>query len=160
MKKLGLILLVGFILLPGCDFIKEKLGGDKTDSLLVANQQLDSALQAERSEHQEEIEKLKAQSQAKVDSIIDYYEEKIASAGARQPSRGYYLITGSFKTPKYAQDYNKKMKAMGYKSEIIMAPNGFHLVSVEKYNNASAAKEGLQLVRNSVVEDSWIYVSR
>lgn len=160
MKKLGLILMLGIIVFPGCDFIKEKFGSGETESLLEANQQLDSALKAERSQHQEELNTLQAQSRAKIDSIINYYEEKMTATGPRQASKGYYLITGSFKTPQYAKDYNQKMKSMGYQSEIIMAPNGFHLVSVEKYNNASAAVEGLELVRNAVVEDSWIYVAR
>jgi nucleoid DNA-binding protein len=51
----------------------------------------------------------------------------------------YYLITGSFKTEKYAVSQVNMLKAEGYTPEIMAAPNGFYRVSAMKCSDVYTA---------------------
>ncbi len=161
MKKAILLLCLGFFLFPGCKFINNKILKKDKDTLLVYTQELQEKLIEQDLAHKLEIERMKKQSQARMDSIIEYYEKELGGTSATgAPGGKYHLITGGFKTPAYASGYLKKMKEMGYSNaQLILADNGFRLVSVESYNNLGPARDGLRIVRSDVAMDSWIYVN-
>jgi len=107
MKKAIILLIVTVLILPGCKFINEKIL-KKGEDLEMVTEQLKKDLEQAEADHQKELREIKQISQAKIDSIINYYENELAS---KKPSFGsvgigtYYLIVGSFKTPEYADNY-------------------------------------------------------
>ena len=108
------------------------------------------------------LNQIRQESQARIDSIVMYYEDALASRGGRVASAApgtYYLIVGSFKTPEYARDYSAKVADMGYKTEIVEV-RYWNLVSAESYRGLRDALDGLNIVRSNVSPDSWIFVGK
>jgi len=162
MKKILILLITIMIVFPGCKFINEKIFKKGSDTLEVYVANLEKELAEIETRHLYELEKLKMESQAKIDSIIRYYENELAGEGKRYTGATagtYYLIVGSFKTPRYAEDYSAKVREMGYHTQIIKAGT-WNLVSAENYSSWSEAVKGLELVRSNVCVDSWIYVGK
>ena len=162
MRKILIILSMIVVVLPGCKFINEKILKKGSDTLEVYTANLEKELADIESRHFYELEKLKLESQAKIDSVIQYYENELTGKGKKYTGTKagtYYLIVGSFKTPGYAEEYSSKVRAMGYTAQIIPAGN-WNLVSAESYLSWKEAVKGLNLVRSNVSVNSWIYVAR
>ena len=161
MKKAIVILIAGSLLLPGCKFINEKIlkKGKKVEAV---TQQYEKELKQKDDVYQKELRDIKMASQAKIDSIINYYENELSSKGGKYTSAGsgmYYLVVGSFKTPAYAEKYSKKVADMGYNSQILTMGH-WNFVSAESYTNWKEAVAGLDIVRSGVAVDSWILVGK
>ena len=102
------------------------------------------------------------ESQAKIDSIINYYESQLTGKGRRYTGGAagtFYIITGSFKTPAYADAWTAKVTGMGYRSEIVQMGN-WNLVASGSYTSLREAISNLDKLRTAVAPDSWIYVAR
>jgi hypothetical protein len=161
MKKALFLLLIGSFSLTGCKFINEKIlkkGSDTTDVYIY---NLEQELRTKDAEMQGALADLQRESQARIDSIIRYYEEELASKGGKYTSAmsgTYYLIVGSFKNPGYAEDYSRKVNGMGYNTEIVQMGH-WNLVAAESYTNLREALRGLEIVRSNVAYASWIYVA-
>jgi hypothetical protein len=162
MKKIAFILILALVAFSGCKFINEKILGKESDTLNIYAANLERELAGIESEHFYELEKVKMESQSKIDSIINYYESQLSGKGRRltAPDAGtFYIITGSFKTPAYAEDWSAKVTAMGYRTEIIQM-GYWNLVSTGSFTSLREASNNLEKNRLSVASDSWIYVSR
>lgn len=162
MKKILSVLILVLITFSGCKFINERILGKGSDTLDVYAANLERELAGIESEHFYELEKIKMESQAKIDSIIYYYESQLAGKGKRYTSGTsgtYYVITGSFKTPKYADDWSAKVTGMGYRSEIVQM-GYWNLVASGSYSTLREAINNLDNLRSAVTPDAWIYVSR
>lgn len=162
MRSILILLIMASILLPGCKFINNKILKKGSDTLEVHTANLEKELAEIETQHFYELEKMKLESQAKIDSIIQYYENQLSGKGKRYAGAAtgtYYLIVGSFKTPQYAEDYSAKVGEMGYNTQIIKAGN-WNLVSAENYSYLREAISGLDLVRTNVTVNAWIYVTR
>lgn len=162
MKKVLFLMIVAFFALSGCKFINEKILKKGSDTLEVYVNTLESQLAAQEEEYEVSLAQIQRESQARIDSIIRYYENELSSGGRRYSpaSRGtYYLIVGSFKTPKYAEDYTAKVSGMGYNTRIVKVRD-WNLVAAESYTNLREALSGLAIVRSNVAVTSWIYVER
>lgn len=162
MKKVLFILIIGSFAFSGCKFINEKILKKGSDTLEVYVYNLEQKLASLEAVHQSSLVELQRESQARVDSIIQYYEDELASKGGKYTSAAsgtYYLIVGSFKTPAYADEYSAKVADMGYKTEIVTVGH-WNLVSAESYTNLRGALDGLNIVRSGVAINSWIYVAR
>ena len=150
------------IAFSGCKFINEKLLKKGSDTLEVYAYNLEKQLEASDKEYQLSLNQIMKESQARIDSIIMYYENELSSRGGKRTSAAfgtYYLIVGSFKTPAYADRYSAKVADMGYKTEIVRVGH-WNLVSAESYSSLRNALEGLPIVRSNVTVNSWIYVSK
>jgi hypothetical protein len=161
MKKAIGLLIITALILPGCKFINEKIL-KKGEDLEVVTEQLKKDLEQMEADHEKELREIKQISQAKIDSIINYYENELASRGPTYGTVGagtYYLVAGSFKTPEYAEDYNKKINEMGY-SSLIVQMGHWNFVTAETYTSWREAVEGLEIVRSSISPDAWILVGR
>lgn len=159
MKKTIVLLIITVLILPGCKFINEKIL-KKGEDLELVTEQLKKDMEQKEAVYQKELREIKQISQAKIDSIINYYESELAGKGGKFSSVGagtYYLIVGSFKTPEYAEKYNVKISEMGYTSEILTMGH-WNFVSAESYGSWRNALEGLAIVRSSVSVDAWILV--
>jgi hypothetical protein len=162
MKKILSVLILILITFSGCKFINERILGKGSDTLEVHAANLERQLAGIESAHFYEMEKIKMASQAKIDSIINYYESQLTGKGRRYAGAAtgtYYIITGSFKTPRYAEDWSAKVTGMGYTSEIVQM-GYWNLVSSGSFSSLREASNNLDKFRASVSPDSWIYVSR
>jgi len=162
MKKILSVLILALITFSGCKFINERILGKGSDTLDIHAANLERELAGIESEHFYELEKMKMESQAKIDSIINYYESRLSGKGRRYTGAAagtYYIITGSFKTPKYAEDWSAKVTGMGYTSEIVQM-GYWNLVASGSYSSLREASNNLDKFQTTVAPDSWIYVSR
>ena len=162
MKKVLFFIIIGSFTFSGCKFINEKILKKGSDTLEVYVYNLEHQLRNQEAEFQGSIIEMQRESQARIDSIIQYYETKLSSKGGNYSSAAsgtYYLIAGSFKTPANAENYSAKVADMGYKSEIVQA-GYWNLVAAESYTNLREALRGLEIVRSSLAINSWIYVAR
>ncbi len=161
MKKTIVLLIITVLILPGCKFINEKIL-KKGEDLELVTEQLKKEMEQKEADYQKELREIMQISQAKIDSIINYYENELASKGGTYGSVGagtYYLVVGSFKTPEFAERYNAKVSEMGYTSEILTIRH-WNFVTAESYNNWRDAVEGLGIVRSGVSKDAWILVGK
>ncbi len=162
MKKVLFLLIIGSFAFSGCKFINEKILKKGSDTLEVYAYNLEQKLAQQDAEYQGSLAQLQRESQARIDSIIQYYEKELSSKGGKFSSAAagtYYLIVGSFKTPAYATAYSAKVADMGYQTEIVKV-GYWNLVAAESYKNLREALNGLNIVRSNVAVGSWIYVAR
>lgn len=162
MKKITSVFILVLVIFSGCKFINERILGKGSDTLDVYAANLQRELAGIESEHFYELEKIKMESQARIDSIINYYESQLSGKGRRYSGGAagtYYIITGSFKTPKYADDWSAKVTGMGYRSEIVQM-GYWNLVASGSYSSLREAANNLDGIRTAVCPDSWIYVAR
>ena len=149
MKKILFIILTGTIMFSGCKFINEKVLKKGSDTLEVYVYNLERQLQNADNERQASIDQIMQESQAKIDSIIAYYEGELSSSGGRRIAAAtgtYYLIVGSFKTPAYAAEWSAKVSGMGYRTEIVQV-GYWNLVSAGSHTNLrEALQEPFSLV--------------
>lgn len=160
MKKIAFVVILALVAFSGCKFINERILGKETDTLEIYTATLERELAGIESEHFYELEKVKMESQAKIDSIINYYESQLSGKGRRYTGAAagrYYIIVGSFKTPAYADDWSAKVTSMGYSTEIVQM-GYWSLVSTGSYTSVREAVNNIDKFRVSVAPDSWIYV--
>lgn len=91
------------------------------------------------------------------------YELKLADlqkqieAGKAKEYSGYFVIVGSFKNKKYADEYAAKIKEMGYEGNIVDGPNNFYLVTSGSYNTLKASLNPMRNARNILASEAWIF---
>ena len=142
MKKLTLLLLVIFAVgFVGCKYKKQA----------EYIKQLENAVKEDSLKRVAELEALKAEMQAKIDSLQ-------AACGSGNPQGKFCVITGSFRIQQNADNYVQEMIKLGYKAQIVDAPNGFHLVSTYCASSLHEALSELNNARANIHPDSWIYV--
>lgn len=146
MKKITLFLVIIAIVFSGCNYLRKKGFFGKNKEYI---ERLENTIHDDSIEFAAQMEKLKAESQAKIDSI----QKSCGSA-----SGNYNVITGSFRNPLNAENFDKEMKKLGYKSQIVQAANGFNLVSAFSGNDYKEALNALNNIRTNVNQESWIYV--
>ena len=162
MKPFIVLLLAAALLMPGCKFINEKILKKEADTLLTYVNALENELELADRKHADELRKIQMESQARLDSIVQHYESELSSKGGKYGNiaKGtYYLVAGSFQTPKYAESYSAKINEMGYESQIVTV-GSWNFVAAESYTSWKEALTGLNLVRESVSVNAWIYIAR
>lgn len=132
-----------------CEYLRKKgiIGKKKSMAEYIAS--LESKSREDSIEHINQLERLKREAQAKIDSV----QKSCGTSGK------YHVITGSFRNPLNAKNFNKEMSKMGYRSQIIMASNGFNLVSAYAGDNYSDVINALNNIRTAVNQESWLYMS-
>ncbi len=145
MKKIALFLVIIALVFSSCNYLRKKGFFGKNKEYV---ERLENTIHYDSIEFTAQMEKLKADSQAKIDSI-----QKVCGGCAGN----YNVITGSFRNPLNAENFEKEMKKMGYKSQIIQAANGFNLVSAFSGDNLKEALNALSNIRTNVNQESWIY---
>ncbi len=162
MRPFIVLLLAAALLMPGCKFINEKILKKEADTLLTYVNTLENELELTQKKHSEELRMIQQESQARMDSIVKYYENELSSRGGKYGNiaKGtYYLVAGCFQTPAYAEKYSAKINGMGYESQIVKV-GSWNFVAAESYASWKEALTGLNLVRESITENAWIYIAR
>ena len=162
MNKILFFMILITVAFSGCKFINQKVLKKGGDTLEVHAYNLEKQLADQEKDYQASLNEIMKESQARIDSIINYYENELTSGGGKvTPAMAgtYYLIVGSFLTPAYATNYSAKVGGMGYKTEIVKVSH-WNLVSAETYRGLRDALAGLSIVRSNVTPNAWIYVAR
>lgn len=152
MKKLLLYIVIS-ILITGCKYFEEKrLFSKKVDTLISYAEEMDKAEEPDSVSVRTDMEQVVTETDLQVDMEEDEFTTKFPSSGNR-----YYIITGCFMIPDFAESYAEKMQNMGYNSEIIVRDDGFNMVSVRSFNDLSLSKSELRTVRSELTANAWIY---
>ncbi|MCX7987264.1 MAG: SPOR domain-containing protein [Bacteroidales bacterium] len=142
MKKIALLIVVVFsTFFVSCKYKKQA----------EYIKQLENAVKEDSLKRVAELEALKAEMQAKIDSLQ-------AACQSGNPQGKFCVITGSFRIQQNADNYVQEMNKLGYKAQIVEAPNGFHLVSTYCASSLREALSELNNARSNIHPDSWIYV--
>jgi hypothetical protein len=151
-KVLITIFVVLAVLAVGCKGKNSWFGKGKQQEAYI--KQLESKMQSDSATKAEELQRIKDESQLVIDSLKTNCG-KTAKTGERF---SYYVITGAFMEQGNADRYKAKMDQMGYTSEIVEGPYGYHMVSVSGSNDLNEAVSVMNTMRNSVTENAWVYV--
>lgn len=158
MRTLVFLFISSFIIgFSSCDFIQTKILGNKSEDTTKAYQaRLDSLRRVDsiKEARQDSIRKARRQdSIARMDSIQQARQEK-----EQRDEKQYHIITGSFKTPQYADEFNQEMKSLyGYNSHIIEDQHGLHLVAVKSFDDYGRAVSALKNIKNREGFTAWLY---
>lgn len=136
-----ILFIATFLVMSSCNFFTKK-----KDAYI---KQLEQVIKEDSLKRVAEIESLKAEMQAKLDSM------KQACGNCEG---NFYVITGSFKIQQNADNYLNEMKSLGYNAQIVEAPNGFHLVSTFCGKTLNESLNALNTARNNVHPEAWIYI--
>jgi DNA mismatch repair ATPase MutS len=138
MRKITLLLATAAFLVYGC--------GNQSAEYI---QQLEKTIKDDSVKKVAEMEMLKSEMQERIDSLQD---------ACGNCNGNFHVITGSFREQANADNYLAEMSKLGYKAEIVEAPNGFHLVSTYCGQTLNEMFTALNTARNNVNPESWIYV--
>jgi len=158
MKKTIFILGLGFLILgTSCKkmnqwFGKSGLSEEEVNLLVQENEQL-----------KKELDDCAASYEAEKASMRDDYEKKLLAlqeqidAGNAKEYNVYYVVVGSFKNMKYAEDYAGKVQTMGYEGKIVDGPNNFNLVTSGTYKTLKSSLEPMRQARATLASEAWVY---
>ncbi len=150
-KTLFSLLIAIAVIAGGCDFLESinpfSSSDDKTIELY--RNRLDSLERA----HALEREQLLAREKALMDTV----ESMRLEAEKAETFKRFHLVAGAFRTPAYARSFHEKVKREGYNSQIIIAPNGFHLVTAGSFDILRNAVNEYHRIRNAGDYEVWLY---
>lgn len=147
MKKIIALTVLVTLVLTGCKFIeKKKLFSKGADTLLNYTEDTSGF---------SDLDKVQTESDISADSLRNLYEQN-ASFGSKKA----YMIVGAFLIPQNADKYAEKIRSMGYNSEIITAPNGFHMVAANSYDNLRQGVNEISKFRNEISDKAWVYLRK
>ena len=72
----------------------------------------------------------------------------------------YFVIAGSFKNSKYADEYAVKVKQMGGAGNIIPGPYNFNLVVYSAHSTLADAAKSMYLARTNISEEAWVFMEK
>lgn len=93
----------------------------------------------------------------KADECAQMLDKQVAEESA---SGKYFVIAGSFKNAKYAQDFSAKVKQQGGSGTIINGPYSFSLVVYSSHNTLKEAAKSMYVVRTNMSQDAWVYMEK
>jgi CO dehydrogenase nickel-insertion accessory protein CooC1 len=151
MKRLIILAIAAVTVFSGCEYLKKKgFFGNKKD-MAKTIEMLQKELQEDSIRYAAEIEKLKQDAQARIDSILNGTKQE-------DPYQNYYVIIGGFRNAKNAEALSIKTSEAGYNSLIIDARNGFQLVSAYGGDEMQATISMLHEVQAKLNPEAWIYI--
>ena len=150
MKKIAFLLAIVTLTTTSCEYLRKKgIIGSKKKSKDEQIAELQNARMDDSIKFATQLESLKKDAESKIDSL-----QKSCGVTGK-----YHVITGSFLNPVNAENFNKEMTQKGYRSSIIVASNGFHLVSAYSGDNYNEVLNALSNLRTAVAQDEWLYLS-
>lgn len=77
---------------------------------------------------------------------------------AVKPTKGYiYIIAGSYKTEKKANEMWEELEVMGFSKKIMIYSDGYYRVAYNAFNEDKKAKIYLSGIRSNMNEKAWLY---
>ena len=149
--------IIGAFTLSSCKDGVKFFGKSKEAELKIAS------LEQENAELKKQIAEFETRQQEEILAIRSDYEKRLADLqlkieeGKARESSGYFVIVGSFKNSKYADEYSTKIKQMGYEGKIVNGPNSFYLVTSGTYTTLKSSIEAMRQARAVVASEAWGY---
>ena len=163
MKKIIGLLVVSSLFLTSCEFIRTKILGKPSKAEMERMEYLQDSIRIADSIANELAEKENyvldsieaAKAKAEADSLAELQRKK------EEASRNkYHVISGSFRTPSFADRYKERMLSEGYQdTRIVQASNGFNLVSISQYPSYGSALNEARNLNNDGAFEVWVYVA-
>lgn len=156
MKKIIALTVIVSIFCSGCKYFEKKRLFSKG-----ADTMLNYAAEIEQSESQDTTDlfisrgDIRSEENLSSEALKNMYQSN-ASLGSDKA----YMVVGCFLVPQNADNYAGKIRQMGYNSEIILRPDGFHMVTANSYDNLRAGVRDLQKFRGEVTENAWVWLKK
>lgn len=156
MNRLFVITIILALAMSGCKFFENRKLFSKGDKVLAEKQRIEDSIHRADSLAKVKANMIKKQREKARQDSLKMVEEL-------RNKRFYYkyqIIAGSFKTAKYAQDYQAVMQDKGYDAIIIPGKYEFNLVSIIGYPEWKQAVNEINKLRGDAPEgvEYWIYV--
>lgn len=157
MKKINLILLLALLVTftsckDGKWFWQSEEGNKNPGNLVEENDKLKRELDSLQNLYESEIMQIRTDYERKLARLQQELEAgKVAEKGA------YYVVVGSFRNRKYAEEYAGKIKQMGGEGNIIPGPDNFLLVTEGSYSTLKSAIDPLSEARQKLASRAWVY---
>lgn len=133
-------------------FGKAKKAETKILMLENENTDLKAKLAAYDEQQMNDIMKIRSDYELKLANL-----QKQIEAGKAIEYSGYFVVVGSFKNKKYAEEYASKVQEMGYEGNIVDGPNSFYLVTSGTYTTLQASLNPMRNARDVVASEAWVY---
>lgn len=168
MKRIALFFfIISPFLFSQCDFIKTRILGQDSDTTSAYQERLDSIRRADsirkakaRKDSLRRLDSIReAKEQARKDSLARL--DSIRKAKKKQKKNQYHIISGSFKTPSYAESYKDRMiNHYNYsQTKILQSKNNFNLVAIKSFPRYNEALRDLKDIRRKGHFQVWMYKS-
>jgi hypothetical protein len=153
-KTIVYILAVSIVSFSSCKqinkwFGKSSMSQEEIDALVTQNDELQKQVKEDAAAYERELEALRTE-----------YEQKLTAletTKAAAPASGFFVVVGSFKSQKLADNYSSKIKAMGYEGNIVDGPASFKLVTSSTHADLKEAVASLKTARSVVSSKAWVY---
>ncbi len=160
MKTIIYIFSIALITLTGCEFINTKILG-KPSKAEIEQMRLDSIRIADSLKIADSIAKAKFEEEEAVRIADSIAQAEIEAKKAEKARNKFHVISGSFKTPKFADQYKDRMiNHYGYEdTRILQNEYGFKLVAIQSFPDKNEALQGLRQIRNEGKFQVWLHTS-
>lgn len=165
MKLLQFILAVAILSFAGCSDISEKLSSEESDAELTEETEepdlyLESETLGGNTEELESLEVLEAENGANLEASEKIETTEVAAEVIKEvikPGK-FYIIAGSFKDFKKAENLYKELSSKGYSETKILDPvNDFSRVVIKSFNDENLARAELKKLRKQYNDESiWL----
>lgn len=92
--------------------------------------------------------------------VVEAKEAEVIKADNNLVKEEFYVIGGSFKELKRAENLQKTLKKKGYEAQVLKPYNGFNRVAIRAYANETKAREELAKLRKSFNDVSfWLLMA-
>lgn len=146
------LIVVSLVFTPSCKYLRQNVFGKKAREQAEQKAIKDSIRIADSIRKVRENEA--AIENARLDSI------RLAEEKRKADETKYNIIVGGFVTPEYARILSEQYTRSGYNVRLIKPEESkFELVSLEGHKSLRTARARLELFRDTVELDSWIYIT-
>ncbi len=156
MKKVITLAALVLIFCTGCKYFeKKRLFSKGADTMLNYAAELEEPAKSDTSEMNVAPGDIRSEENLSPEDLHSMYK-KNESLGSNR----IYMIVGCFLIPQNADNYAEKIRKMGYNSEIILRPDGFHMVTANSYDNLKAGVRDLQKFRGEITQNAWVWIKK
>ncbi len=151
-NTIALIILV-LIIASGCKYFeKKRLFSKSADTLINYAEDISDTGSADTTDFYSGMNEMITQ--PAVTAPEDEYQSTVSG------NKRAYMVVGCFLVPQNADRYAQKMREMGYSAEIVMGHDGFHMVTVNSYNNVKSGVSEIPKYRSEINQNAWVFVKR
>ena len=156
MKKVVTLFVIVALFCAGCKYFeKKRLFSKGADTMVNYAAELEETASQDTAEFNVNGNDIQSEENLSAETLKQMYQTN-ESLGSDK----VYMIVGCFLVPQNADDYAEKVRKMGYNSEIILRPDGFHMVTAGSYHNLRDGERDLQKFRGEITENAWIWLKK
>ena len=156
MKKVTTLAILVIIFCSGCKYFeKKRLFSKGADTMLNYAAELEEPAKTDTAEMNIAPGDVKSEENLSPGDLRDMYQKNEPLG-----SNKVYMVVGCFLIPQNADSYSEKLKKEGYNSEIILRPDGFHMVTANSYDNLKAGIRDLQKYKGEITEHAWVWIKK